>query len=74
MNPPAPVMILAGSKCWTPSRWIVTISRSSANEPRGYAPDLSRATRITEAWVAGDDAMVRGEGNWAIRCVGLGRP
>ena len=23
---PAPVIILEGSKCWTPSRWIVTIS------------------------------------------------
>ena len=71
---PAPVMILAGSKCWTPSRWIVAISRTSANEPRGCAADRSRAARLTEAWVAGDDAMVRGEGDRAIRCVGFGRP
>ena len=45
---PAPVIILAGSKCWTPSRWIVTISRTLANEPRGCAADLSRATRFIE--------------------------
>ena len=59
-------MILAGSKCWTPSRWIVTISRTSANEPRGCAADLSRVKRLTEAWVAGDDTMERGEGDWVI--------
>ena len=70
-RPPAPVVILAGSKCWTPSRWIVTISRTSANEPRGCAADLSRATRFTEAGLAtagddGEDAMARGEGDRAI--------
>ena len=63
---PAPVMILAGSKCWTLSRWIVTISRTSANELRACAVALSRTTRLTEASVAGGDAMVRGEGNRAI--------
>ena len=72
---PALMMILAASKCWTPLRWIVTISRTTANEPRGYATDLSRATRFTEAWVTGKDAMVRGEdGDRAILCVGFGRP
>ena len=35
---------------------------------------LSRATRFTDAWVAGIDAIVRGEGNRAIWCVGSGRP
>ena len=69
---PAPVMILTGSKCWTPSRWIVSISRTSANELRGCVVALSSTTRSTEAWVAGGDAMVRGEGNRAIRCVGFG--
>ena len=66
MRTPAPVMILAGSKCWTPSRWIVTVSRTSANEVRGCAVTLSSTTRLTEAWVAGGDAMVHGEGNRAI--------
>ena len=69
---PAPVLISAGSKCLMPSRWIVTISRTSANEPRGCAADLSRATRFTEAGVAtagggGEDVMARGEGDRAIR-------
>ena len=63
---PGPVMILEGSKCWTPSRWIVTISSTSANELRGCAVAPSRTTRFTEAWVAGSDAIVRGEGNRAI--------
>ena len=71
---PAPVMILAGSKYWTPSRWIVTISRTSMNEPRDCTADLSRDTRFAEAWVAEDDAMVRGEGNRIVLWVGFGRP
>ena len=71
---PAPVMILVGSKYWTSSRWIVTISSTSTNELRGCAVALSRTTRFTEAWVAGSDTIVRGEGNRAIWCVGFGRP
>ena len=63
---PAPVMVLEGSKCWTPSRWIVTISNTSVDVLRGCDMALSRATRFTEAWVAGIDAIVRGEGNRAI--------
>ena len=71
---PALVMILEGSQCWTQSRWIVTISSTSANVLRGCNMALSRTTRFTEAWVAGIDAIVRGEGNRAIWCVGFGRP
>ena len=63
---PAPVMIFAGSKCWTPSRWIVISSCTSANVLGGYDLALSRTTRFTDAWVAGIDAIVRGEGNRAI--------
>ena len=41
---------------------------------RGCGMVLSRATRFNETLVAGIDAIVRGEGNRAILCVGLGRP
>ena len=71
---PASVMILEALKCWTPSRWIVTISSTSANELRGCAVALFRTTRFTEAWMSGIDAKVRGEGSRAIWCVGFGRP
>ena len=70
---PAPVMILEGSECWTPSRWIVTISSTPANELRGCDMALSSTTRFTEVWVAGIEARVRHEGHRAIWCVGFGR-
>ena len=46
----------------------VTISSTSANELRGCVMALPRTTRFTEAWMAGIDVIVRGEGNRAI-CV-----
>ena len=71
---PAPVMILEGSKCWTPSRWVVTISSTSAIVLRGCDMALFRTTRFTEVWVAGIDDIVRGKENRSIWCVGFGRP
>ena len=46
---PAPVVVLEGSKCWTPSRWTVTVSSTSANVLRGCDMALSRTTRFSDA-------------------------